>query len=95
MSEARRKARQLKVVCAGMKIQERLGAIGTREAVEHVRIAALASIAECNALWLFLKERGLATEEQYQDYLDKGYEGVLAKVDGKAAELMVYDGKPS
>lgn len=89
MSLERRKARQMKAVMAGMKIRERLGAIDTREAVEHVRIAALASVAECRALWRFMLERGIATQAEYEDYLDKGYDDVLAQVDGKAAEIYV------
>lgn len=92
MSEERRKSRQMKAMVAGMTIAQRLGGIDTREAVEHVRIAALGAVAECRAVWMFLKDRGLATEEQYQDYLDKGFDSVLAQVEGKAAEIMVYDG---
>lgn len=89
MSEDRRRARQLKAVMAGQLIQRRLGAIDTREAVEHVRIASLAAIAECRAMWRFMIERGLATEAQREDYLDKGYDEVLAQIEGKAAEIYV------
>lgn len=89
---ARRKARQLKCTVAGMHIQQRLGGLDTRQQVEHVRIAALAAIAETRSLWTFLIERGLATEAMRQDYLDKGYDSLLAQVEGKAAELMVADG---
>lgn len=94
MSEERRKSRQLKAVTAGMTIAKQLGGLDTRESVEHVRIAALGAVAECRALWMFLKDKGLATEAQYQDYLDKGYDMLLAQVDAKASEIMVYDGKP-
>lgn len=85
----RRRNRQMKAVMAGQLIERRLGALDTREAVEHVRIASLAAIAECRAMWRFLLERGLATEAQREDYLDKGYDEILAQVEGKAAEIYV------
>jgi len=85
----RRKSRQMKAVTAGMLIQQRLGTLDTREAVEHVRIAALASVAECRGLWAFLVERGLATEAQRQDYLDRGYGEMLAQVEASASSIYV------
>jgi hypothetical protein len=85
----RRRNRQMKAVMAGMKIRERLGSIDTRDSVEHVRIASLAAISETRALWRFMIERGFATEAQREDYLDKGYDEVLAQVEGKAAEIYV------
>jgi hypothetical protein len=90
VSDARRKARQLKVVSAGMLIAERLGNQDTRQAVSEIRIAALAAVAESRAVWAFLKDRGMVTEAQYQDYLDKGYDSVTAQVEGKAAEILVH-----
>lgn len=93
--EGRRKSRQMKAVAAGMIIARQVGGLDTRECLEHVRIAALSAIAESRAMWAFLIERGMATEKQRQDYLDKGFDSVLAQVEGKAAEIMVYDGKPS
>lgn len=95
MSDARRKARQLKIVSAGMRIAERLGNQDSREAVAEIRIAVLAAVAESRAVWAFLKDKGLATETQYQDYLDKGYDSVSAQVEGKAAEIFVHEGQPS
>lgn len=89
MSEERRRARQMKAVMAGQLIQRRLGAIDTREAVEHVRIASLAAIAECRAVWRFLLDRGLVTEDMRENYLDRGYDEVLAQIEGKAAEIYV------
>lgn len=91
---ARRHARQMKAVQAGMAIARQVGGLDVRESVEHVRIAALSSIAESRAVWAFLLERGIATEKQHQDYLDKGFDSVLAQIEGKAAEVMVV-GKPS
>jgi hypothetical protein len=90
MSDARRKARQLKIVAAGMRIAERLGHQDPGEAVSEIRIAALAAVAESRAVWAFLKDTGFATETQYQDYLDKGYDSVTAQVEGKAAEILVH-----
>lgn len=87
----RRKTRQLKVVSAGMLIAERLGTQDTKQAVTEVRIAALAAVAESRSVWMYLKDRGLATESQYQDYLDKGYDEVLAQVEGKASEILVRE----
>lgn len=89
MSITRQRARQMKAVTAGMVIQRQIGMMDTREAVEHVRIAALAAIAETRGMWRFLVERGLATEAQRQDYLDKGYDELLDQVNGKAAEIYV------
>lgn len=85
----------MKAAMAGLSIARRLGGIDTKESVEHVRIAALAAVAECRALWMFLKDRGIATPAEYEDYLDKGYDSVLAQVQDKASEIMVYEGKPS
>jgi hypothetical protein len=79
----------MKAVMAGQMIQQRIGALDTREAVEHVRIASIGAIAECRALWRFMIERGIATEAQREDYLDAGYAEVLAQVDGKAQEIYV------
>jgi hypothetical protein len=89
MSHERQRARQLKAVTAGMTIQRQIGLMDTRDSVEHVRIAALAAIAETRGMWRFLVERGLATEAQRQDYLDKGYDDLLEQVNGKAAEIYV------
>lgn len=95
MSEERRKSRQLKAVTAGLLIVQRLGNQDTREAVSEIRIATLAAVAEARSVWMFLKDKGFATEAQYQDYLDRGYDSMLSQVQGKAAEIMVCDGKPS
>ena len=89
MSAARQRERQIKAVQAGMTIQRQIGAMDTRDAVEHVRIAALAAIAETRGMWRFLIERGFATEAERQDYLDKGYNDLLDQVNGKAAEIYV------
>lgn len=89
MTAARQRARQIKAVTAGMTIQRQIGLMDTRDAVEHVRIAALAAIAETRGMWRFLVERGLATEAERQDYLDAGYDELLDQVNGKAAEIYV------
>jgi len=85
----RRAARMHKAVMAGMMIQQKLGGIDVRESIEHVRIASLASLAECRGLWRFLIERGLASEAQYQDYMDKGYAEVLAQIEAAATQVYV------
>lgn len=89
MSRERQRARQMKAVQAGMTIQRQIGVMDPHAAVEHVRIAALAAIAETRGMWRFLVERGIATEAQRQDYLDKGYDELLDQVNGKAAEIYV------
>lgn len=94
MSDERRKSRQMKVTMAGLSIARRLGNTNPMESVEHVRIAALAAVAETRGVWMFLKDKGLATEAQYEDYMDRGYDSVLGQVQDKASEIMVYDGKP-
>lgn len=95
MSDDRRKSRQLKAVTAGMLINQRLGHQDTREAVSEIRIATLAAVAEARSVWMFLLDKGLATKAQHQDYLDRGYDSMLAQVQGNASEIMVHDGKPS
>jgi hypothetical protein len=89
MSDERRRTRQFKAVQAGQLIRQRLGALDTRDSVEHVRIASLAAIAETRALWRFLLESGLATEAQREDYLDKGYQEILAQVEASASKIYV------
>lgn len=91
MTQERRRSRQMKAVMAGNLIRNKLGAIDTRESVEHVRIAALGSLAETRGLWMFLIEKGLATEEDREDYLDKGYNTILAQIEGHASEIYVVD----
>jgi hypothetical protein len=93
MNLDRRKARQMKAVTAGMLIQQRMGGGNPDDRIAETRIAALAAVAECRALWRFMRERGLATEQQYEDYLDKGYDEVLAQVESAATDILVHDGK--
>lgn len=95
MSEMRRKARQMKLVSAGMLVARKCEGLDTREAVEHVRIAAMAAIAECRGMWAFLVERGIATQGEREDYLDKGYELMLAQVEQRTSDVMVFDGSPN
>ena len=48
-----------------------------------LRMCSLAA----RGLWAFLVEKGLCTAAQREDYLDRGYNDVLAQVEGKAATI--------
>ena len=85
--DGRRKARAFKAVMAADKIASRVG----RTDVVHVQQTVLAVVAECNAIWKALLDRNLITEDQRQDYLDWGMADLLAKIDGKANEVIVAD----
>jgi hypothetical protein len=89
MTAERARRRQMWAVEAGMTIQRQIGVMDARDAVEHVRIAALAALAETRGMWQFLIDKGLATEAERQDYLDSGYKSVLAQVTGRAGEIYV------
>lgn len=85
----RRKARQMKAVVAAMKIKDMQGGFDVGQNMDHVRIAALGAVAECRGLWAFLIARGMATEKQRQDFLDKGYDEMLAQIDAVAGAVML------
>lgn len=85
MSADRQQRRALMAFNILSRIVERAGT----GSVEHVHIAALTAIADTRGLWRFLLDKGLATEGQHQDYLDKGYEELRAQVEGKASEIYV------
>lgn len=85
---ARQKARALMAFGILEAINSRTKGAG---AVEHVHIAALTAIAENRALWLFLIDKGLATEEQRQDYLDRGYKQLRDQVEQKASSIYIAE----
>lgn len=89
MNAERRRARQQRVAVAGMTLARRLATLDTRQAVDEVRIGLIAAIAETRAMWRFMIERGLATDAEREDYLDKGYQEVLDQIEGKAGEIFV------
>lgn len=60
--------------------------------IEHMLLAGFAGAAETRGLWAFLIERGLATEEQHQDYLDKGWRLFLDQQESQASKIHVVEG---
>lgn len=91
MSAERRAARAMKAVMAQRLIVERLGPMTSSARVEEVRIACLGAVAEVRGIWDFLIARGLATEAQHQDFLDRGYDSMLQQVQGAASKIFVHD----
>ena len=85
MSDERQKKRAMMAFQILTDIVRRTGT----SSVEHVHIAALASIAETRSLWLYLIDRGLANEAQHQDYLDRGYEDLRRQVESAAGKIYV------
>lgn len=85
----RRKARQMKAVIAAAKVKDMQGGLDVDQNMDHVRIAALGAVAECRGLWAFLIARGLATEKQRQDFLDRGYDDMLAQIDSAASAVLL------
>lgn len=67
---------------AGVLIRDRLGgSIGPiEERLEHVRIAALSSVAEARAVMHALKLKGILTDAEEQDCLDFGYRNLLDQI---------------
>lgn len=88
LEQERRKARQLLVVSAALTIKRRSTALTNEQRSDEIRVVALAANAEMRAVWAFLKDRGFVSEEEYQDYLDKGYHSLLEQIEGKAAEIL-------
>lgn len=91
MSEQRRRARQVMVVSACMTMEAKLGDQSPKQAASEIRIAAISAIAEVRSVWEFLLAKGLATEAQRQDALDRAYTGLLAQVESKGMEIDVRD----
>lgn len=60
--------------------------------LEHVLLAAFSGVAECRGLWAFLIEKGLATEAEHQDYLDKGWKIFLEQQEQQASKIYVAEG---
>jgi hypothetical protein len=90
MSTERRIARQQKCFQAGIIIREKLGGSAgpLEERMEHVRIAALGAVAEARAVMHALRVKGLITEREEQDYLDWGYDSLLAQLNaGQGAKI--------
>lgn len=86
--EERQRRRALMAFNIVNSIVERAGTTS----VEHVHIAAICAIADTRGLWRFLIDRGFATEEQHQQYLDRGYEELRAQVESHASKIYVADG---
>ncbi len=87
MSAERQKRRVLIAFSTLNAIVERTGT----SSVEHVHIAALTAIAEGRGLWQFLLDKGLATEAQHQDYLDRGYADLQRQVNEQASKIYVSE----
>jgi hypothetical protein len=89
----RRIARQQMCFQAGMLIREKLGgSIGPiEERLEHVRIAALGAVAESRAVMHALIAKGLITEREREDFLDLGYQSLLAQITNGQG-VKVFDG---
>lgn len=86
--EARRKGRQLKIVTAAMTIRRRVG----KATAEEAMVATMGTVSEMKGLWQCLLDKGLVTETQRQDYLDRGADELLRQVEGKASELQLEVG---
>lgn len=80
--ERRRIQRQQMCFQAGMLIRDKLGgSIGPiEERLEHVRIAALGAVAEARSVMHALIAKGLITEREREDFLDLGYQSLLAQI---------------
>jgi hypothetical protein len=89
----RRIARQQMCFQAATIIRDKLGgSIGPiEERLEHIRVAALGSVAESRAVMHALVAKGLITEREREDFLDLGYQSLLAQItNGQGAK--VFDG---
>jgi len=91
----RRKSRQMRIISGAAMLAQRSLATGNRQLIEECRIVCLSAEAGNRALWLFMKAKGLVTEDERQDWLDRGVLDLLDQIEGKAAEVMTSDGKPN
>ena len=83
MSAERQRARSLKVFIAANKIRERVGVLK----VEEAHMATLAGIAEMKGVWQCLLDHGMISEEERQNYLDRGVDALLEQVDSQASKI--------
>jgi len=83
--EERQKGRAFRIVQIADKIRRHIG----RSDVLQVNQTVLACIAEQRALWQLLLDRGFVTEEQRQDYLDRGVTSLEEHVHAKSARVTV------
>lgn len=92
--EQRRASRQLKCFVAAKMVREIMGLPDPRPGtdaarVEEVRQAALSAMADARACMRALKVRGFITEAEEQDFLDWGYDSILAQLEaGRAAKVL-------
>jgi len=88
--DRRRIVRQQMCFQAGLIIREKLGgSMGPiEERLEHVRIAALGAVAEARSVMHALVAKGLITEREREDFLDLGYQSLLAQIsNGQGAKV--------
>lgn len=91
----RRLARQLKCFRAVTLIRDKLGgAIGPiEERLEHVRVATLGAVADSYACMHALRVKGIITEREEQEFLDWGYDALLARIEaGQGAKIFEEGG---
>lgn len=92
--EQRRASRQLKCFSAGQLVRKIMGLPDPRPGtdaarIEEVRQAALSGLAESRAALQALLAKGIITEEERQDFLDWGYDSILAQLHaGRASKVM-------
>ena len=80
--DRRRLARQQLCFQAGVIIRDKLGGSQgpLEERMEHIRIAALGAVAEARAVMHALVAKHLITEREREDFLDLGYQSLLAQI---------------
>lgn len=59
--------------------------------LEHVLLAAFSGIAEVHGVWAFLVDKGIATEAERQDYLDKGWKLFLDQQSATASKIFIAE----
>ena len=88
--DRRRLARQQLCFQAAVIIRDKLGGSQgpLEERMEHVRIAALGAVAEARAVMHALVAKRLITEREREDFLDLGYQSLLAQIsNGQGAKV--------
>jgi len=87
--------RQQKCWQAAVIIREKLGGSNgeLEERMEHVRVAALGSVAEARAVMHILRMKKIITEREEQDALDWGYDSLLSQLQaGQGSKLFEVGG---
>lgn len=82
--QERRRARQIMIFNAAVRIREHLGGSeGDLKELTHVcHVASLGAVADARALFMCLRTKGIISEKEQEFFLDQGYKALLDQIEG-------------